>query len=38
MPGNPEASYKAIQRFLNAADIKEHLWRLYQEDVPFVTG
>jgi hypothetical protein len=31
MPGNPEANYKAIQRFLEASDPKEALLRLYQE-------
>jgi len=36
MPGNPEANYKALQRFLNATDPREALWRLYQEDAPFI--
>jgi len=36
MPGNPQANYKAIQRFLAATDPREALLRLYQEDAPFV--
>jgi hypothetical protein len=36
MPGNPESNYKALQRFLKAADPREALLRLYQEDAPFI--
>lgn len=36
MPGNPEANYKALQRFLAATDPREALLRLYQEDAPFI--
>lgn len=36
MPGNPEANYKAIQRFLEAAEPREALLRLYREDAPFI--
>lgn len=36
MPGNPEANYKAIQRFLAASDPPEALIRLYQEEAPFI--
>lgn len=36
MPGNPEANYKALQRFLKATDPREALLRLYQEDAPFI--
>jgi hypothetical protein len=38
MSGNPAASYKAIQRFLDQTDPKGALLRLYQEDAPFVIG
>jgi hypothetical protein len=38
MPGNPVASYKAIQRFMEQADPKAALHRLFQEDAPFVIG
>ncbi len=36
MPGNPEANYKMLQRFLQATDPREALLRLYQEDAPFI--
>lgn len=36
MPGNPQANYKAIQRFLQAAEPREALLRLYQDDAPFI--
>jgi len=36
MPGNPEANYKALQRFLATSEPREALWRLYQEDAPFI--
>ena len=36
MRGNPEANYKAIQRFLGQAEPKEALLRLFQEEAPFV--
>lgn len=38
MPGNPEAGYKRIQRFLAQADPKAALLRLFQVDAPFVLG
>ena len=38
MSGNPEANYKAIQRFLGQADPREALIHLFQEDAPFVIG
>ncbi len=38
MPGNPAASYKAIQRFMEQADPKAALQRLFQEDASFVIG
>ena len=38
MPGNPTANYKEIQRFLDQADPKEALLRLFQVDAPFVIG
>lgn len=38
MPGNPAASYKALQRFLARADPKTALWRLFQAQAPFVIG
>lgn len=36
MPGNPEANYKTIQRFLAEADPKRALWRLCHKEAPFV--
>ena len=36
MRGNPEANYKAIQRFLGQADPRDALIRLFQEEAPFV--
>jgi hypothetical protein len=36
MPGNPEAKYKEIQRFLHQADLKAALLRLFRLDAPFV--
>jgi len=36
MPGNPEAKYKEIQRFLHRVDLKTALLRLFQLDAPFV--
>lgn len=38
MPGNPDASYKQIQRFLAKVDPKAALLRLFQVDAPFVLG
>jgi len=38
MPGNPDANYKEIQRFLAKADPKAALLRLFQVDAPFVLG
>lgn len=38
MQGNSEASYKRIQRFLKAADPKEILWRLFEEEADFAIG
>jgi len=38
MRGNPEAKYKALQRFLQRVDVKAVLWRLFQADAPFVLG
>lgn len=38
MPGNPEANYKAIQRFLADTDPREAVHRLYQEDAAFILG
>ena len=38
MPGNREASYKRIQRFLKVSDPRENLWRLFQEAADFVIG
>ena len=36
MRGNPEADYKAIQRFLDSNDTEEALNRLYWEEAPFI--
>lgn len=36
MRGNPEANYKAIQRFLDSNDTEEVLNRLYWEEAPFI--
>lgn len=36
MKGNPEANYKVIQRFLERADPREAVIRLFQEEAPFV--
>ena len=36
MRGNPDANYKAIQRFLGQADPRDALIRLFQEEAPFV--
>lgn len=36
MPGNPQANYKALQRFLATSEPREALWRLYQDDAPFI--
>jgi len=36
MRGNPEANYKAIQRFLDSNDTGEVLNRLYWEEAPFI--
>jgi len=33
---NPEAKYKALQRFLRRVDVKAALWRLFQDQAPFV--
>src|SRR5512137_1036231 len=38
MPGREAANYKLIQRFLQQADAKAALWRLFQADAPFVIG
>lgn len=38
MPGNPEANYKAIQRFLEATDPRDSLLRLFDEEAPFIIG
>lgn len=38
MPGNSEASYKRIHRFLKVTDPREMLWRLFQEEADFVIG
>ena len=38
MPGNPEANYKAVQRFIAKSDIKTALLRLFQEEAEFVIG
>jgi hypothetical protein len=38
MPGRAAANYKQIQRFLQVADAKAALWRLFQADAPFVIG
>lgn len=38
MSGNPAANYKAIQRFMQQADPKAALQRLFQEDASFVIG
>ncbi len=38
MPGSPDANYKLIQRFLDQADPKAALLRLFQADAPFVIG
>jgi len=38
MRGNPEANYKAIQRFLDSNDTEETLNRLYWEAAPFNLG
>ncbi|MCL4533854.1 MAG: IS4/IS5 family transposase [Bacteroidetes bacterium] len=36
MKGNPQANYKAIHRFLQAADPQEALLRLYWEQAPYI--
>ena len=38
MEGTSEAGYKRIQRFLQVADPRLALWRLFQEDAEFVIG
>jgi len=38
MPGQPDANYKQIQRFLAVTDPKTTLLRLFQIDAPFVLG
>lgn len=38
MRGKSDASYKRIQRFLKAADPRQALWRLFQENAEFVIG
>ena len=38
MPGNCDADYKRIQRFLGQTDPREGLWRLFQEEAEFVIG
>ena len=38
MKGKSEANYKRIQRFLKAADPREVLWRMFQEEAEFVIG
>jgi hypothetical protein len=38
MPGQSDANYKAIQRFLKRSDPKAALLRLFQPDAPFVIG
>lgn len=38
MKGKPAACYKRIQRFLKGNDVREALWRLFQEPAEFVIG
>ena len=38
MPGNPDADYRAVQRFLDESDPKAALLRLYQEEAPYIIG
>ena len=38
MEGESAAGYKRIQRFLEKADPRSALWRLFQEDAEFVIG
>ncbi len=38
MPGQPDANYKQIQRFLATTDPKTILLRLFQTDAPFILG
>jgi hypothetical protein len=38
MKGNPDANYKAIQRFIDKNDPREALHRLYDEDASFILG
>ena len=38
MEGNPDANYKAIQRFLDNNDPRENLHRLFNEDTQFIIG
>ena len=38
MAGSDSASYKRIQRFLQQADPRQALWRLFQEQAKFVLG
>lgn len=38
MPGNANANYKCIQRFLDECDLEALLLQMYQEDAPFVIG
>jgi hypothetical protein len=38
MKGTPDASYKRIGRFVQQADPRQALWRLFQEQAEFVIG
>lgn len=38
MPGNPEANYKAMQRFLQGTEPQDVLLRLFDGEAPFVLG
>lgn len=38
MPGQEEANYKCIQRFLGSENLQSILLRLYQEEAPFMIG
>ena len=38
MKGSSDASYKRIQRFVQQADPRQALWRLFQEQAEFAIG
>jgi hypothetical protein len=38
MPGNPDANYKSVQRFIEDHELKDNLMRLFNEEASFVLG